>query len=316
MQRKSSTIGHVRLISLYWCRYVIRSGSGLVYLLIALVFGLTVAHVMIMPVEQLMIKQKREMGQVDPEAIDNTIVAVGRPIIDWALGNKSAGEMMAQGPGMLAAGQGEPSVWSQFLLQDKPALLSAILLILLFGMPFVISFLAFNQISGDVQSRGLRYLLLRTSRSSIYFGRFLGAALFSTLVMGFLIATVALYLGLKIRIYSAPALVVWSAQGFLALAVLMLPYIAVCSLISASADSPLLSLVLAKLVIAGILIMAVLSARFWEPARYLKFVLPWGCQNHLLHPDATHWLGAGLACFVYTGIFLGLGYLRFTRRDL
>lgn len=102
----------------------------------------------------------------------------------------------------------------QFLVEKKPALLSAILLVMLFGMPFVISFLAFNQISGDVQSRGLRYLLLRTGRSSIYFGRFLGVALFFTRVMGFIIATIVLYLGLEVRIYPATPLLVWSAQGW------------------------------------------------------------------------------------------------------
>ena len=64
------------------------------------------------------------------------------------------------------------------------------------------------------------------------------------------------------------------------------------------------------------LLIAVLGGMAWKPARYLKFALPWGWQNHLLHPDATHWGLAIVACFLYAGLFLMLGYRRFVKRDL
>ena len=320
MAAQAMTGRHIRLISSYWCRHAVRSGSGLVYLLIALVFGLTVAHILIMPIEQLMIQQKQKTGEIDPEAVTNMIVTAGRPIAQWVLGLKSMEEIAQEG--MVAPGAGvelgdsSADQWTRFLLEDKPALLSAILLVLLFGMPFVISFLAFNQVSGDVQTRGLRYLLLRTERRSIFFGRFLGVALFSTLVMAFIVATIVLYLGMKLRIYPAADLTVWGFQGFLALAILMLPYIAVCSFVSASVDSPFLSLILAKLVIAGVLLFAIIGGLAWKPTKYILYVLPWGWQNHLLHPEASHWFTAGLACLAYTGVMLMLGYVRFARRDL
>ncbi|MHC4286369.1 MAG: hypothetical protein ACYSWZ_25890, partial [Planctomycetota bacterium] len=116
-------------------------------------------------------------------------------------------------------------------------------MLLIFGMPFAISFLGYNQVSGDIQSHGLRYLLLRTQRRSIYFGRFLGTVIFSTAVMAIIVLTITFYLGMKTRIYPAGALTLWALHGFLALSILMVPYIAVCSLISASVDSPFLSLV-------------------------------------------------------------------------
>ena len=171
MTTNATTARHMHLICSYWCRHAVRSGSGLVYLLIALVFGLTVAHILIMPIEQLMIQQKQKTGQTDPDAIAKTIVSVGRPIAQWVLGLKSMDEIAQEGmvpPGaVVELGDSSADQWTRFLLEDKPALLSAILLVLLFGMPFVISFLAFNQVSGDVQTRGLRYLLLRTERRSI-----------------------------------------------------------------------------------------------------------------------------------------------------
>jgi len=331
MNLKTLTFDHIRLISLYWSRYAVRSGSGLVYLMIALVFGLSVAHILIMPVEQLITRQKQDFGHTDPQIIRSMIIKTGQPIAQWVLGRKTMREIveesaMQQGPymnnpdnsSMTGEEQNDPDFdpWTSFLLEEKPALLSAIFLVLLFGMPFVISFLAYNQVSGDIQSHGLRYLLLRTERSNIYFGRFVGTVVFSTVVMAIIVATITLYLGAKTRIYPPMALIGWAAWGFLALAILMVPYIAVCSMISASVDSPFLSLVLAKLIIAGTLILALVGGIAWKPAKYLLYSLPWGLQSHLLHPAPTHWLGAALACMAYTAVFLMLGYYRFEKRDI
>lgn len=324
MNLKTITLAHVRLISQYWTRFAVRSGSGLVYLMIVLTYGLSVAHMLISPVELLMVRQEQEMGHRDPNAIQEAIMALGKPVAKFVLGNKSLGQVaqeasqqpMMMGPPKLQEDQSDTEQWAEFLLEDRPALLSAIFLILVFGLPFAISFLAFNQISGDVQSRGLRYLLLRTERNNIFLGRFLGTALFSTGVIAFLILTIVLYLGLKTGLYPAKDLLIWSIQGFYAVSILMLPYIAVCAMISASVNSPFLSLVLAKLVIAGTLLFAMLGRLAWEPLKYVKFLLPWGWQNHLLHPSVVHWGCAGLACLAYTAVFLLLGCRRFERRDL
>jgi len=332
MNLKTLSISHVRLIGLYWSRYAVRSGSGLVYLMIALIFGLSVAHILIMPAEQLIARQERETGQTDPQVIRSTIIDIGQPVTQWVLGQKSMKEIFQEGvarqrsamnesddaPMTVQAGKSADDIdpWRSFLLEKKPALLSAIFLVLLFGMPFVISFLAFNQVTGDIQSHGLRYLLLRTERSNIYFGRFFGTVIFSTAVIAMIVVTITSYLGLKTRIYPATALASWAVCGFLALAILMVPYIAVCSLISASVDSPFLSLILAKVVIAGVLLIGVLGRIAWKPAKYLMYALPWGWQHHLLHPEPAHWLGAAVACLAYTAAFLMLGYYRFARRDL
>ena len=329
MNLKTINIAHVRLISLYWSRYAVRSGSGLVYLMIALVFGLSVAHIIIMPVERLMALQKKQIGQEDPQLIRKTIIDIGQPIIQFVLGVKSFEQVTKEAASTQMHRQNDTSStahsgnnnsafdpWTNFLIEKKPALLSVIFLILIFGMPFVISFLAFNQISGDVQNHGLRYLLLRTERCNIFFGRFIGTTFFSTAVMAIIVATITFYLGMKVRIYPASDLAIWAVQGFLALAILMVPYIAVCSLISASVDSPFLSLVLAKVVIAGVLLMAILGGFAWKPAKYILYALPWGWQNNLLHPAPAHWLGAVLASLAYTAFFLTLGYIRFETRDL
>ncbi len=328
MNLRTLNARHIWLIGLHWSRHAVRGGAGLVYLLIALIFGLSVAQMVIMPVEQLMTVQERQTGQRDLEAVRSTIISVGRPVTRFVLGLKSMEDLAREsdtqeraGPANAPAadpvgGSGRLDPWTSFLLEDRPALLSIIFLVLVFGMPFAISFLAFNQVTGDIQSHGLRYLLLRTERGNIYFGRFLGTAAFSTAVMAVIVATITLYLGLRVRIYPAAALAVWALHGFAALALLMVPYIAVCSIVSVSVDSPFLSLVVAKLIIGGVLLLAILGGLKWEGARFIKYALPWGWQNHLLHPEPSHWLAAGLACLLYTAVFLLLGYARFETRDL
>jgi hypothetical protein len=134
--------------------------------------------------------------------------------------------------------------------------------------------------------------------------------------MAIIVATITLYLGMKTRLYPASDLAIWAVQGFLVLSILMVPYIAVCSLISASVNSPFLSLVLAKVVIAGVLLIAILGSMKWKPAKYILYALPWGWQNNLIHPALVHWLGAVLASLAYTAFFLTLGYIRFETRDL
>jgi ABC-type transport system involved in multi-copper enzyme maturation permease subunit len=328
MNLETLNFRHISLISRYWNRYAVRSGSGLVYLLIALVFGLSVAEILITPVEHLMARQKEAVGRTDPDSINRTIIDVGKPVLRFVLGSKSLEEIAKvenpgkADPGNTAAGKQTKSKgtdinpWVRFLLEDKPALLSAIFLVLVFGMPFAISFLAFNQVAGDIQTYGLRYLLLRTDRSSIYFGRFLGTVAFSTVVVAIIVAIITLYLGVKLKMYPAADLAGWAVCGFLALSILMVPYIALNSLVSACVSSPFLSLVSSKIIIAGALILPALGSLAWKPAKYFKYVLPWGWQNNLFHPDPAYWGSAVLACLVYAAIFLMLGYYRFEKRDL
>jgi ABC-type transport system involved in multi-copper enzyme maturation permease subunit len=311
---------HIRLIGWQWTRNAVRGGGGLIYLLAALFFGLMVAHLLITPIEGVIAQQEKKGLTVNRQDTIGQIVDMARPVIEWAiLGTKTKDEILETGtqPQPPYNQKIEPEdPWSKFLLEDRPAILSVVFLILIFGMPFLISLLAFNQFSGDVQSRGLRYLLIRTERSNIYVGRFLGTALFSTIVIAAIVAPITFYVGVKLKIYSAGALSLWGLQGFLALSVQMLPYIALCTLVSAVIDSPFLSLIVDKLIIGGVLLFAFLGGLAWKPAQYLIYALPWGLQNHLLHPDASHWLVAGLECLGYTAVFFLLGYIRFQRRDL
>lgn len=304
---------HMQLISLYSTRYAVRGGTGLVFIMLVLLCGLMTAHLIITPVEQTR-EASREYGVSEEdysnEDIVNELIEVARPVVEWVLTEeKTSTEEEEEDE---EAGR----EWTSFLLDENPALLSAVLLIMLFASPFLVTMGAFNQFSGDVQTRGIRYQLLRAERTNIFFGRFLGAALFTILVMALLIAIISLYIGLKLQIYEMGALVGWSLRGFLALSLVCLPYVALCAWISSAIDSPFGSLTISSVIVGAVPLFALIGRHTWEPMAYVNYLLPWGVQNHLLHPSSLHLVGSVAACLGYTALFLLLGHRHFSKRDL
>lgn len=303
---------HLRLISVYSSRHAIRGGTGLVFVLLTLIAGLLVAHSIITPVEQYKLQMEKRNVDVSEEEIVERLVDFGRPGVEFVLG----GIHLDEDDPSYDEVKKEKERWASFLLEERPALLSAVLLLMIFMMPGISAVGAFNQFSGDVQSRGLRYQLLRTERANIFFGRYLGTAIFTALVVIFLITVITVYLGLKLDLYSWKDLIICSLHGVLALTVVILPYVALCTWISSAIDSPIASLVICMLILWAVPLFSLIGRNTWEPARHVIYLLPWGVQNHLLHPDGLNFLGSAAACLAYTAFFLTIGYWRFSKRDL
>src|SRR5688572_31640841 len=131
-----------------------------------------------------------------------------RPAVRWAVSSQAT-------DGAVPGRDPRADEWADYLLQDRPGILSAIYLILLFGWPLVVSFGAFDLYAGDIGSRQLRYQLLRADRSSIFFGRLLGSVLTFVAVLAMLGVTVVVYMGCKLPVYSWSSLVAWGAYGTL-----------------------------------------------------------------------------------------------------
>ena len=279
------------------------------FALLAVFFGLTAANAIISPFEQAA-AASRAQGMA-PEAVEQSLVSFARPAVEWVIAPHASDDPLQR-----SADEERTRRWADYLLNDRPALLSAIFLVLLFGMPLVIPFGAFNQTAGDIGTRSLRYVLLRTERANIFFGRLLATMAFTIAVQGLVIATIALYLWLKVRVYAGTEIAGWSLRGFAAIAVSGLPYVAVCAWISAARSSAMSSLVISNALIGCVLLAPAVAALSWEPARYAVYLLPWGVQNALLAPAAGAAAGAFGACLVYTAVFTWLGARTFGRRDL
>jgi len=303
---------HVLLVAKYSARYSVRGGIGLVFLLLSLTFGLMVAHVMLQPVEigAIEIAKHSRSGdkqEATQEALE-IITRQAKPVVAWML--KPSSEEPDRAADRAA------DEWTDFLLDDRPSLLSAIFLILLFGWPLVVAFGAFDLYSGDIGSRQLRYQLLRVDRGSIYFGRLLGMLVTFALVLLLLGTTVTAYMGFKLALYPWPALLGWGAYGTVALVVVSVPYIALCAWISTAFGSSFASLTIASLVIGGVPLFALLGQRMHEYASYANYLLPWGFQMRLFHHEPAQVALAVGGCALQTALFTWLGYRKFTRRDL
>jgi ABC-type transport system involved in multi-copper enzyme maturation permease subunit len=310
---------HLKLIGLYATRHAIRGGTGLVFSILVLSCGLMIAYAVLQPIEMQKQQVKIQTGnEMSDRAAMERVLLVVRPVVAWAIGDDASKGQSQFQVDPQSASLIKPNMvdWPSYLLDQQPALLSAIFLIMLFASPFLVALGAFNQFSGDVQSRGLRYQLFRTERANIFFGRFLGTAGFTFIVMASLLAIIVLYIGFKVQLYEWSALIGWSLRGILALCIVSLPYIALCSLFSSMIDSPFGSLTINSLIIACVPFFALIAKAAWKPAVNIKYVLPWGLQSYLLHYNPMVVIGSIAACLGYTALFLLLGYLYFCRRDL
>ncbi|MFN3241586.1 MAG: hypothetical protein ACE37K_08750 [Planctomycetota bacterium] len=303
------------LIARYSARYSVRGGVGLVFLLLSLTFGLIVAHTMLSPVEMM----TNQVMEHDPDASRDEIRAdvlerlmrQARQPVAWLLSAPESGD-----PDVDRANADEADAWADYLLEERPSILSAIFMILLFGWPLIVAFGAFDLYAGDISSRQLRYQLLRADRTSIFVGRLLGMLITFALVLLMLGVTISGYLALKLPLYDGGAVVSWTLYSMLALAVATLPYVGLCSWISASIGSAFGSLTIVSLIIGGVPLLAMIARNTYEPAQYINYVLPWGFQTRLFHNEPSQVALAATGCVAQAALFFWLGHRKFVRRDL
>ncbi len=229
---KQLNFKHIWTIAKYHMRFSLRNGSGIVFLLLAVAASLIVAAIFITPAEALVDASNASLQKSELNAA-MVIEEIGKSsqaesAINWLLDEKDQ---------------------AKFLLREKPAILSCIMLIMLMLLPFLICFGSFNQTSGDISNRGLRFLLLRTERPNIYIGRLLGTVLFCLSTILITVFLLVLYIQLRLGIYQGLSLWMWSFQGAIAFFIVCLPIIALCAWVSSSIDSPFGSLVLCLLAV-------------------------------------------------------------------
>ncbi len=308
-------VRHIRLIARYYARNLIRGGMGIIFTLGALFTGLIIAYAIITPVEKF--HKAAQQGEFDGGGPQGNPLGGGlqvgrdvqkKEIVDWA-----TREICMPVAKWMIGGDEEHA---DFLLNRRPALVSAILMLLLFFLPFLICLGSFNQLSGDIQYKGLRYLLLRTERSNIFLGRFLGTVVFTLGVLALVLLVLFLYLAFKANYYPAGEVFLWLLQGFLALVLFALPYIALCAWISCAVDSPFVALVICELLAIFPPIFVAIASAIEPNLHVLGWLLPWPFRYTLLHPNPLYWLLAVGDMLLFTSLFVFLGLRHFQKRDL
>ena len=293
-------VSQVKLVASYWLRFSLRTGGGLVTLLLVLMVGLSVASIFITPVENIM-RQAPAAGHTEAEGAQDALAVIESEgvaeVVKWVIDRDD--EEVA------------------YLLKDNPALLSAIFIVFLWLYPFIICFGASNQTAGDIGSRGLRYVLLRTERPNILLGRFTGTVAGAKIATLFMFLVLVLYVGLKFGVYPWGAVLLWGLQGYLAVVFLILPYIALCTWVSSflNAGFSALALCIALTGIPIVLLKMVTANVVGEP-EWIGRLIPWGWKYDLLSGDVATRLIAYGVMLGFTALFLLLAFRTFHKRDL
>lgn len=293
---------HLNLIARHSVRHSLRGGAGLMAIFLTIATGLLMASFVLSPLEAVdrQLARHKELSAEAREAEENNatqeVIKIGKKAMSWAMD--------------------APDEQIDYLVLEKPALISAILILLMLLAPFHACVAGFNQTSGDIGSRGLRYLLIRTERENLFIGRFIGTVLFMMAVYAILFAVMAFYVAVKIKAHSTSDMVLWLMGGYVRTVIFTIPYIALCAWVSSSIDSPFGALVLALLGVYGWPLFVTIGSMSADWFHYLGYVTPYG-YKWWLFSDKPYMVALGvLVMAAWTALFVWFGRWRFQKRDL
>jgi ABC-2 type transport system permease protein len=222
--------------------------------------------------------------------------------------------------GMLVGGEGE----ALRNLSQLPLLVPLVFRATLFFLPLYVTLLGFDQLSAEVESRSVRYLVFRARRGSILFGKFLAQAL--VLLGLLLLVEVGLFLagGAGRPIGDPPAYGAALLRFWVAAAALALAYLALTTLASAVTATPAGSLFCNVGLLLGFWVLDVVGSRAAFMHRMggeaswmegLRWLSPTAYASGLLGPNSVL-LGCMGAYLLFGVLFLAAAWASFRVRDV
>lgn len=233
--------------------------------------------------------------------------------------------------GVLGAMFSEDEALLESLTQVPLMVLIVFKLTLLF-LPLYVAVMGFDQVSGELGSRSIRYLTVRSRRASILSGKFLAqAALLIGLVLvvdlGIFVVARWLHPEFKTGVMIASLLKCWVAA-----VVFSASYLALTTFCSSLFRTPALSLVFNLFLLFTFWLLNAMGSwgvqwgknleRLEQTSTaatvmsWLRYVTPSHYATNLLHPRLSEFgLSAGMYA-VFAAVFLGAAWAVLRRRDL
>jgi len=297
---------HLNLIARHSLKHGIRGGAGLVSIALTLLIGLFLAQCAIGPLER--VEKSVDFAADRTPGIDNDQRNFAKQ-----KANDQIVKIAVKGMEMAM----DPSTDQlDYLTEEKPAMVSVMLVLLFLATPLFACLGGFNQTAGDIGSKGLRFLLFRTERANIFWGRFFGTLGFTALVNLLLFGILTIYMVAKLNVHPKDDMAMWMLQGYLRMMVFTLPYLALCAWISSAMESAFGSLAISLLVAFFLPLFLGIAGSFEDVVKYAQYATPWGWKYWLLEPLGPKFLGGLAAMFGFSALFLWLGHRNFNRRDL
>jgi ABC-type transport system involved in multi-copper enzyme maturation permease subunit len=278
-----SPLSEVRFVAQRELRKSFRSAKGIVLLILSLLGG-TAVTLLLAWVQQL---KREKLAGITPEAME----AARESAMTEAFGDPATGKMLAH----------------------TPEVLLAVFFITIWLTPLLISLLGFDNVSGDLQHKTVRYWTLRTRRASYMIGKWLGvwttvSAITLTMhaviwvvciVRGEAPAATALGWGLRLWVITLPISAVWCA---------------ITTFVSSLFKTPILALLATFAVFFVLWVTFLLGLRF--DVRALTYVYPNTYDGFLINTRVDRWMTGLAACIGMTALYVAASSYIFTKRDV
>lgn len=202
------------------------------------------------------------------------------------------------------------------LVQDHPPALLLFFSSALFFTPFLAMMGSFDQTASDIRIRGLRYVLLRTDRTSLYIGKTLGAlsvfaalSLLAVMLVGVLLAMTDGGLG-------GAGGVVYLARIWASVVVFAVPFVALMGLTNALTGHPYLALGLGFGIQFAVWLLATIGGNYVDALAHVQLIFPTAFKYHLVSDGMGDVVQALAQQAAFTAVVFTAGWLAFRRRDV
>lgn len=200
-------------------------------------------------------------------------------------------------------------------------------------LPLFITLMGFDQISGEISTKSIRYLAVRARRSSLVLGKFLAQTsvlALLTFVCVFIMVAVSFWLD---KDFTAGRAATTFLKLWLSSMVFSLAYMALASMCSSMFRQPAVSLAINMIGLFVIWAVALGGNLFQFPGQatsgislsaykpeslfaYARYLSVWNYAPDLIHPKWERFLSAGAAHLGFAMIFLAASYLVLRERDV
>lgn len=219
-------------------------------------------------------------------------------------------------------------------LVSLPIVALVVFLLTVAFIPLFVTLIGFDQVSGEIGPKSIRFFVVRVKRSNLLLGKF--ASLVT--VFAVLLFVSALLLGIMAKVadsdFGYGAMALWTLRLFAAFLVYSLTFIGLTLFSSCLTRSAGLSLVLNVMLLfamAGLWIVnwryrlpgvevdpQSLSALFTDesPFAYTRYLTIWTYGAGLLHPNLGKFAVAALVHLGFALVFVGASQLVMKRRDV
>lgn len=214
-------------------------------------------------------------------------------------------------------------------LQALPTVLLIVFILACLALPLFIALMGFDQLSGDVAQKSVRYFVVRVRRSSLLLGKFLAQ---TAALAGLSLASVAMMVLTSAAVdetFGVGAAVATFLRLWLAVVLFALPWLALTALCSAALKQSAVSLVTNIFLLLLLLLLWGLGQSYRLPGElsalgamreasglaFARFASPWGFGVDLLHPALGRAAGSALGLLGFCALLLGLGGVALEEKD-